>query len=336
MNDETFITELRELFSVTRHWTYLYNGSIHPCPRPVGDAMRAFLAQWEAGGRDAWPRAFEAFGELKERFAQLLHTQASNIVITESTTAGINLAAQIIAPNKDQNIVVTDLEFMSDTYPWIICHPAEVRFAKSRNGKIEPNDLVLLMDEQTAALSVSAVAVGSGFRVNLLEVGKIAQRYNVPLIVDAAQALGIIDINVEVIKPSFLVCTASKWLMGPTGVGFLYVADRYLGVTPPSVGWLAAANRNDWDLRHCELYDDARRFQGGIPNLIGIVGALAGIKLLEQIGREFIERRVQQLTSYTIECLEKIGAEIRTPRNLKRELVLYFSPRPAIRNCSPN
>lgn len=100
MNDDTYVAELRMLFPVTERWTYLYNGSIHPCPLPVGDAMRAFLDDWTTGGRDAWPRAYEALGLLKEKFARLIDAQAGNIVITESTTAGINLAAQILKPNE--------------------------------------------------------------------------------------------------------------------------------------------------------------------------------------------------------------------------------------------
>lgn len=196
-------------------------GGIHPCPRPVGDAMRAYITEWELGGRVGCSKAFEAFQELREKFAWLLHTNGLNIVITESTTAGINLAAQIIRPDQDQNIIVTDLEFMSDTYPWIVCHPSKGRFVKSRDGKIELKDLAVLIDDKSAAISVSAVAAGSGFRFNLLEIGALAHQHNVPLIVDAAQALGIIDINVNDIQPGFLVCTASKWLMGPTGIGFL-------------------------------------------------------------------------------------------------------------------
>jgi cysteine desulfurase/selenocysteine lyase len=325
MNDEVYVAELRQLFPVTHHWTYLYNGGIHPCPRPVGDAMRSFLNDWETGGRDAWPRAYEALGVLKEKFARLIDSEAGNIVITESTTAGINVAAQILRPDKDQNVVVTDLEFMSDTYPWLVCHPAEVRFAESRNGKIHAGDIAALIDERTAALIVSAVAAGSGFRVNLPELREVVERHTVPMIVDAAQALGVVDVSVKEAKASFLVCTASKWLMGPTGVGFLHVDDHYLDVTPPAVGWMAAENRNDWDLRRCQLYKDARRFQGGIPNLIGIVGALAGITLLEQIGREFIARRVHQLTSYAVECLEGIGVDIWTPRDPgERAGIVFF------------
>ncbi|MBI4025755.1 MAG: aminotransferase class V-fold PLP-dependent enzyme [Verrucomicrobia bacterium] len=325
MNDEARVKELRKLFPVVKHWTYLYNGSIHPCPRPVGDAMRSFLKKWQNGGEDAFFSAFDAFSRLREKFARLIHANARNIVITESTTAAINLAAQIIRPRRGQNVVVTDLDFMTNTYPWLVCHPAKVRFVKSRDGKIFMKDLAAQVNQRTAAVGICAVTVGSGFRFDLKEVQAITRRHHVPLLVDAAQALGLVDINATDPPLDFLACTASKWLMGPTGVGFLYVADRHLEATPPSVGWLSAANVSDWDVRRCRLHKDAMRFQGGIPNLVGVVGALAGLELLEQIGRKFIERRVRQLTTYAMEELQKIGVDIWTPRaDAERAGIVFF------------
>jgi len=331
IKDERDIEELRRLFPVTENWTYLYNGGVHPCPKPVGDAMRDFITRWETDGRPGCSSGFEAFTELREEFGSLIHSESRNIVITESTTAGINMASQIIKPRHDQNVVVTDLEFMSDTYPWIVCHPAEVRFARNHNGKISPSDIADLIDDSTAAVSVSAVAAGSGFRFDLAGIHEVVSQDNIPLIIDAAQALGVININVNEIKPSFLVCTASKWLMGPAGVGFLYISDHYLDSTPPNVGWFAAANRNDWNLEACDLYSDAKRFQGGIPNLAGIVGALAGIKFIKQIGREYIENRVLSLTSYAIEGLEEIGVDIWTPRNPMERAGLVFFKTPGFK-----
>jgi selenocysteine lyase/cysteine desulfurase len=324
MNDKARVKELRKLFPVVKHWTYLYNGSIHPCPRPVGDAMRAFLQEWQNGGEAAFFSAYKAFGQLREKFAKLIHADARNIVITESTTAAINLAAQIIRPRRGSNVVVTDLDFMTNTYPWLVCHPAEVRFVKSRDGKIFTKDLAAQVDKHTAAVGVCAVTVGSGFQFNLKEVHAVTRKRHVPLLVDAAQALGLVDINAKDPPLDFLACTASKWLMGPTGVGFLYVADRYLDATPPSVGWLSAANVGDWVVRRCRLHKDAMRFQGGIPNLVGVVGALAGLELLEQIGRGFIERRVWQLTTYAMEELQQIGVEIWTPRSHRERAGIVF------------
>ena len=117
------IHELRELFPVVDHWTYLYNGSIHPCPKPVAEAMSNFLREWQDGGEAAFFPAYDAFGRLKEKFASLIHAEAKNIVVTESTTAAINLAALLLRPTAGQNVVVTDLAFMSNTYAWLASHP---------------------------------------------------------------------------------------------------------------------------------------------------------------------------------------------------------------------
>ena len=171
MSDEARVKELRKLFPVIDHWTYLYNGSIHPCPIPVREAMQGFLEQWTRGGEAAFFPAYEAFGRLREKFAALIHADARNIVITESTTAAINLAAQILRPLPTQNVVVTDLEFMSNTYPWLISQaPMEVRFVESQNGTITADAIAKKIDAQTAAVHVCAVTVGSGFRYDLREV----------------------------------------------------------------------------------------------------------------------------------------------------------------------
>jgi len=327
MSDEARVAELRKLFPVVDQWAYLYNGSIHPGPSPVGDAMRSLLDLWHNGGENAYGAGAEAFERLREKYANLIGARAANIVITESTTAGLNLAGQILQPGPEQNVVMTDLAFMSNTYMWLARQPAspQVRFVENRHGKIAMDDLAAAIDDQTAAVSISAVTAGSGFRYDLQQVHAITRRRDVPLIVDGAQAVGLVDLNVTQPPLDFMACTASKWLMGPAGVGFLYVADRYLDATPPAAGWFAAANVSDWDVRNCRLHDDAKRFQGGIPNLVGVVGALAGIELIEQVGRPFIERRVRELTTYAMQELEEMGVALWTPRaDNERAGIVFF------------
>lgn len=327
MNPE--IKEIRKLFPVTEKWIYLYNGGINACPKPVGEAMRSFLKEWENGGRDAWPPAFQEFMELKSAFAKLINADGSRVMITESTTAAINLAADIIQPQKDQNVIVTELEFMSDTYPWIVCHPAEVRFVPEKNGRIYENEIDELIDNKTAVFSISAVAVGSGYRADLNTIHERISSHNIPLMVDGAQAIGVVPIDVIEPEIDFLVCTASKWLFGPAGIGFLYIGERFINSDPPNVGWLAAKNRSEWDLREPVLYEDAMRFQGGIPNLIGAVGALAGIRLIEEIGIDFISQRIEELTTCVIEGLESLGVEIWTPREKNQRAGIVFFKHPA-------
>jgi len=328
------LREIRDLFGVTEHWVYLYNGSIHPCPRPVSEAIRGFLKEWENGGEAAFFGAYECFDRLRERFAALIGADARNIVVTESTTAGINLAAQILRPARESNVVVTDLAFMSNTYLWLASSSAvqDVRFVESRDGRVDIADIGAAIDQRTALVHLCAVTVGSGYRYDLRAVAEVARERRVPLVVDAAQALGLIEVDVRAFDPDFMATTMSKWLMGPTGVGLLYVADKHLEATPPVVGWLSAANVGAWDVRHCELHDDARRFQGGIPNLPGVVGAEAALKLVEQIGRERIEAHVRDLTTYLLtelQGMEKHGLQLWTPEAWDERAGIVFFRVPA-------
>lgn len=323
------VEELRELFPVCRQWTYLYNGSIHPCPVPVREAIVSFLSDWEACGEAAVLRALDQFQELKHEFAELIGTDDGNIVITESTSAGITTAGHILQPRTDQNVVVTDLAFMSNTYPWLTGQlaKADVRFVPSRDGRIDVAEIAARIDEATAFIHICAVTVAGGFRYDMSEISELAAANNIPLIIDAAQALGLIDIKVCTTPVDFLAATASKWLMGPTGIGFLYVADQHLNALPPNVGWFAASNVADWDVHTCVLHNDAQRFQGGIPNLLGVVGALAGIRLLKQIGTEFIADRTADITGYLLDGLESMDLDIVTPhRNTERAGLVFFRP----------
>ena len=332
MEDSALITELRKLFPVTKKWNYLYNGGIHSCPKPVGDAMRAYISDWEAGGRDAWPSAYEKFLKLKEKFGALVGADARNIVITDSTSSAINMAARILSPKSGQNVVVTDLTYMSDSYAWLVSHPGiNVRFVNSREGMVSPEDIRALVDADTLAVNLCAVTAGTGFRFDLEKVYSALPPSKPPLLIDASQALGVVKMNVANPSLDFLACTAGKWLMGPSGVGFLYVSDIYMKATPPAAGWICAANNRDWNVRKCVLHEDAMRFQGGIPNLVGAVGALAALELIEMVGIDFIQERVSGLVGYAMEKLQALNLDLQTPLDPGQRAGLVFFKIPEAR-----
>ena len=309
------IEEIRALFPVVEHWTYLYNGSVHPQPTPVVEAMTEFVRDWSQGGEAAYPAGMDAFMELREGLARLIGGKGSNIVITDSTTAALNLAAQLVAPRPDQNVVLEDLAFMTNTYPWLVSGMAvpDVRFVPEVGGMVRDTDLRAAVDAKTALLSLSAVSVSSGFRHDLQAISELAAATGVRTLIDGAQAVGVVDIDLAKTPLDFVAGTAAKWLMGPAGVGYLHIDDRHLDATPPTTGWLAASNVGDWDLHHAELHQDAMRFQGGLPNFTGVVGTLAAIRFREALGTEFVMGRIKHLADYLIGELGELGADIWTP-----------------------
>ena len=326
MTSDADVSEIRALFPVVQHWTYLYNGSIHPQPLPVLDAMTSYLRAWAEGGEAAYPEGMDAFMELRERLATLLGGKGSNIVITESTTSALNLAAQLLRPMAGQNVVLEELAFMTNTYPWLVSQLAvdDVRFAPERDGRVAISDIRAALDANTALLSLSAVSVSSGFRHDLAAISALASDTGVPVIVDVAQAAGVVEIDLAVTPVDFLAGTAAKWLMGPAGVGYLHVADRYLGATPPTTGWLAASNVADWDVRHGRLHEDAMRFQGGLPNFVGVVGTVAALRFREMVGRQWAMDRIRDLTTYLVDELVELGADLWTPSAASERAGIVF------------
>ena len=86
----------------------------------------------------------------------------------------------------------------------------------------------------------------------------------------------------------------------------------------------------DWDVRTCVLHGDARRFQGGIPNLVGVVGALAALELGGEIGRSFIESRIRELTTRLRDGLERLGADLWTPKPWEERAGIVFFRCPGV------
>ncbi|MBI4026573.1 MAG: aminotransferase class V-fold PLP-dependent enzyme [Verrucomicrobia bacterium] len=312
------LAQLREMFPITREKIYLFNGNIIPCAAPVRQAMTIFLEEWTRTGDGCWASGLEAYVEAKRLFAELIHAAPETIVGIANTTTGINMAGLMIRPRSGQNIVVTELEHMSDVYPWLRFKRdgVEIRQVAARNGRIEMEDFARAVDDQTAAVSICHVTMGTGFRWDLAEACRIAHAHGARIVVDAAQAAGAVPIDVSRWGVDFLVTPTYKWLLGPLGAGFLYVCPELVAACdPPLPGWFGVANPSDNDLRHPCWHPTAHKFERGAPNMIGFVGAAAGLKLLREVGHKAVFDRTAQLAGYLFEGLSELGVTLCTPRN---------------------
>lgn len=315
------LASLRALFPITQHWAYFLNGSIAPASLPVQRAIEQFVRVWAENGQDCWPYGYALFGELKARVASLAGASPDEIAITENTTVGLNMAAAVIDPPAGSNVVVNDLAWMSSTYAWLTRQKGklEVRFVQNREGAIDLEDLAAKVDERTAAINVCHVTVGSGFRFDLAAVAEIAHQMGAYLIVDVAQSAGAVPVDLRAAGVDFAAGTFSKWLMGPTGLGWLYVRRELIErLTPPVAGWLSVENVDAWDVYKPVLHPTAMRFQGGMPNLIGIAAANAGVKLLQELGLPWVHQEIAARAAYLWQGLREAGAQMWTPEEPQR------------------
>jgi cysteine desulfurase / selenocysteine lyase len=251
--------------------------------------------------------------ETKELFAKLIGSKKDEIAGIPNTSTGLSHVANLLPYEKGSNVVINDLEFPANTYPWFNLKKrgVEVRCIKNVEGRILLEDVERMVDDKTVALSVSHVEFSNGLRNDLRSISEIVHRHGAYLVVDVIQSAGALKIDVKKDGADFLATSFHKWLLGPEGTGFLYIKDELIGkFDPVTTGWLAVEDPEAFDNMNLNFSKTAQKFESGTHNLIGYVGAKAAIEIFHKLGMDEVEKRVLELSGKLQEELERIGVEV--------------------------
>jgi selenocysteine lyase/cysteine desulfurase len=172
-----------------------------------------------------------------------------------------------------------------------------------------------LTHQTVGVVAVSHVAPYTGVRHNLERLAEAAHSQSALLFVDAAQSTGTMPIDVRRDGIDVLVTTAMKWLLGPPGIGFLYIRRELLEQAPMvELGYFGTRAPNGWPRTELpSLAEGGRRFEPGMPSLSGLAAAFAGIGLIRAVGTERIHEHIERLVSRCIQGLLERGMHVRTP-----------------------
>jgi len=308
----------REEFPITRTWAYLNHAAVAPLPRRVVRAMRRFLQARQRGelGLKVWPPPVMA--EARALAARLVNASTEEIAFLGSTSDGLNLAAQALPIAPGENVILCDMEFPANVYPWLNLQKrgVEVRIVPHDRGGLTPERLAACLDERTRVVAVSSVQFLSGFRADLPALARLAHEAGAVLVVDAIQSLGVIPMDVRAAGVDILAANGAKWLLAPIGITILYVRREWIERLQPVYAYYRAIPSPEPYLRYdwTTLRPDAGRFEPSSPNVDGIYGLHAALSLLLEVGIERIQARVLDLTDRLLEGLEALGLEILTPR----------------------
>ncbi len=311
------IQQARTLFPIARRLTYLDNAAMSPACLPVAEAMTRFYAERATHGPDfdAWWNAAE---QLKGALATLIGCRPRNLAYVSGTTEGLNVVARGLELSAGDNVLISDIEFPSNVYPWLNLQRAgvEVRWVRHKEGRLRGEDIAEAMDSRTRVVSLSHVSFYNGFRLDLETVAGLCHQRGALFVVDAMQSVGALRVDVGLSSVDALCCGTFKWLLGPDGLGFLYCSDRLLERMQPSfLGWRAVKDKANLRSYALDLEDGAARFELGNLNFSAVFGARAGLNLLAEIGSEAIERRVLGLAGYLIGKLAELDVRFLSPVN---------------------
>jgi cysteine desulfurase/selenocysteine lyase len=303
--------EVRKLFPHREKGIiYLNHAATGPVSRPVLESINEYFRERSEGNIDDYPSFVRITEETKEFLGYLLNTERERIAFLDNTTNGLNLLAQGLQWEAGDEIILNDIEFPANIYPFLNLEKKgiKIEFVKSHGGIVSAEDIIEKITTKTKLVSVSMVQFLSGYRIDLQKLGEACRSQNIILCVDAIQGLGAFRLDVRNCNIDFVSCGTQKWMLGLQGLSFIYISKELQErITPVYVGWLAVNDGWNFLDYKLSLKDSAERFQPGSLNAVGIYALNASLKLFSEYGLKQVEESVISNSVLLISELEKIG-----------------------------
>lgn len=325
----------KEEWPILETMTFLDAACVSFAPQRTVKAVKAFAdmtAVQEEANSSAHHIAMDSLRhKAYDEAAKLLNADPEEIALVESTSHGLNIAAQGIELQDGDNIITTNLEFIQVALPWCVMRKdknIDIRVCKTEDNRFTAKDFAALVDDKTKLIVMSTLEWCNGWQTDLKELGDYCKEKGVYLVVDAVQQLGVTKIDTKACHIDILTAGGHKWLNSPYGTGVLYVNKEtlpklkqsyagYLNTTVPEGGWgaywenPAAPSVNNWTFDNT-----ARKFEiGGTSNYTGAIALGESLALVNEIGIENIEKRVREIAVYCMDRIEEIGGTLITHRD---------------------
>ncbi|MGY8637989.1 aminotransferase class V-fold PLP-dependent enzyme [Bradyrhizobium sp. 14AA] len=292
------IDRIRADTPATSRLAYLHNAGAALMPVPVVEAMKRHIdLESEIGGYAAADRESDRLDAVYGSVARLLNAASDEIALVENATVAWQMAFYALPFRKGDRILTAEAEYAAN-------YVAFLQVAKrtgaiidvvpsDASGELDIQALERMIDERVKLIAITWVPTNGGLVNPAAAIGRIARARGIPYLLDACQAVGQMQVDVEAIGCDMLSATGRKFLRGPRGTGFLYVRRALLRqLEPPMIDHFAApwVSRDAYQLR-----DDARRFENWENNYAARLGLGAAVDYALSIGLGPIEQRCRML-----------------------------------------
>ena len=291
---------------------YLDSAAMSQKPQVVVDAMRRFYqldcSNVHRGVHTLSERATDAYETARAKIQRFINAASpSEIVFVRGTTEGINLVAGSYGRKHvraGDEIVVTTMEHHSNIVPWqILCEEkgARLRVAPvSDTGELLLDEFERLLNSRTRFVSVVHVSNALGTVNPIRRIVEMAHGWNVPVLIDGAQAAPHLGVDVRELDCDFYVFSGHK-LYGPTGIGVLYGKEKLLEAMPPYQGGGEMISTVSFEKTTYKR--PPFKFEAGTPNVAGAIGLGTAIDYLAGLGRSAVAAHEEQLMAYATKAL---------------------------------
>ncbi len=320
----------RSEFPVVEKKIFLAHAGVCPLPRRVSDAVSDYVREATTGDQErfVYPQILD---DGRKVVAGLLNCQADEVAFVGPTSLALSFVSSGLKFRRGDNVLIYFDDYPSNVYPWMALaeQGVQVRLMNTRSlGMIRPLDVMGQVDENTRLVALASCHFIAGWRIDIPKIGKFLRDRKILFCVDAIQTMGAFPTTVEHVD--FLAGDAHKWLLGPCGAGLMYVRREVQDqLNPPIYGWHNINNPNFVAQEHLAFRRDARKYEAGTQNLVGVVGLMAGLKLLLEIGVDNIGRELLRKRGLLVPALQAKGYSVvnaDAPPESASGIVSFFHP----------
>lgn len=299
--------QIRSLFPALEKLTYLNSAAVSPIPTTAIEAVTSQLNDVALQGSMHYQDWVDTKDRCRGIIAEMLRVRPDQVAFVRNTSDGVASIANGLKWQSGDNIVSFAGEFPANFYPWRRIRDAfgvELRLVEERDGRIDLDELISLIDTDTRVVALSAVQFASGFRADLERVGRAARAVDALFCVDIIQGFGAMpfDLPAQFVDAA---CGAShKWLCAPEGCGMVYLSDRARSrIEPTLVGWISVETPWNFADRSQPFKPTALAWESGTGPSSLFYGLEQSLKLLHETGAENIERHLDGLTDQLCDSL---------------------------------
>jgi cysteine desulfurase / selenocysteine lyase len=310
--------KIRRLFPATQKYTYLNSAAVSPPPTIAVEAVISQLKDVSENGSTNFNDWVATKDRARSLVAEMLHVESEQIAFLRNTSDGFASVANGLNWQKGDNIVSFDREFPANFYAWRNVRDkfgVELRLCPERDGRIDLDEFIGLIDSNTKLVSISAVQFASGFRADLERIGEAARKHDALFAVDMIQGFGAFGFDFPAQYVDIASGASHKWLFSPEGCGIFYLSDRARErIAPTLIGWISVETPWDFEDTEQSFKSTALAWESGTNGSALFYGLEQSLKLIHETGLKNIENYLEDLTDYLCELISGKNYQIISSR----------------------
>ncbi|MDE0842167.1 MAG: aminotransferase class V-fold PLP-dependent enzyme [Porticoccaceae bacterium] len=299
---------MREKYAEQRG-IYLLSHSIGlPLKQSQADADDAYWRAWRQADTDIWPQWFSGIDNFRHQLSELLQTQTKNICPQTNISSAVGkVIFSLPATASKKVILLCEDDFPSIGYALQQSHHIgyQLRYLPK---DADLHDVATWEQHLTGDVGlclITHVQSNTGRRLPVAQITEIARQRSILSLVDIAQSVGIVPINITQWQADFIVGSCVKWLSGGPGAGFLWVDSAMIErCEPRDVGWFSHQAPFEFDIHEFRYAEDALRFWGGTPSVHPFLVAASSLQFVNSVGIAHIEANNVALSSCILEQIK--------------------------------